>query len=56
MPKFEEDINLLEEYSRYVRATSGIPDDFDTWVSSEYGESRKRSHQVKKHRGREYDF
>ena len=47
MPRFDEDDELLEEYSRYVRSSSGIPDDYDTWVQLEYGESKKRSRKMK---------
>ena len=56
MPEFEEDIRLLEEYSRYVKATSGVPDDFDTWVISEYGESRKRAHRIRNNHGKDFDY
>jgi len=56
MPEFEEDLNLLEEYARYVKATSGVPDDFDTWVISEYGESRKRARKIRNNHGKAFDY
>lgn len=56
MPEFEEDMRLLEEYARYVKATSGVPDDFDTWVISEYGESKKRARRIRNTHGRDFDY
>jgi hypothetical protein len=55
MPRFEEDDDLLFEYQRYVISCGGIPDDYDTWVSSQYGESKKRARKIKrdKHAGNE---
>jgi hypothetical protein len=54
MAQFDEDEELLEEYARYVRSVTGIPDDYDTWVQSGYGESRKRSRKPKNHGGGKY--
>jgi hypothetical protein len=57
MPAFEEDEDLFIEYQRYVRSTSGIPDDYDTWVQSEYGESKKRSRKQQKNgNSKFYDY
>jgi hypothetical protein len=57
MPTFEEDDKLFEMYTRYVSSTHGIPDDFDTWVSNEYGDSKKRSRSIRRNNnGRNYDY
>ena len=56
MPRFDEDEELLEEYSRYVRSSSGIPDDYDTWVQAEYGESKKRARKAPKQNSKHYDY
>lgn len=57
MPAFEEDEDLFIEYQRYVRSISGIPDDYDTWVQSEYGESKKRSRKQQKNgNSKFYDY
>lgn len=55
MPRFEEDDDLLFEYQRYVVSCSGVPEDYDTWVSTQYGETKKRSRKPKrdKHSGYE---
>ncbi|CAB4156629.1 hypothetical protein UFOVP658_87 [uncultured Caudovirales phage] len=49
MSRFEEDDELLEEYSRYVKSFHGVPEDYDTWVHSEYGESKKRTRSPRRH-------
>lgn len=56
MPMFEEDDDLLREYARYVSSTHGIPEDFDTWVHSEYGDSRKRARSIRKNNTKGYDY
>lgn len=57
MPAFEEDDELFEEYARYVSLFHGIPDDFDTWVHNNYGNSRKRSHSVRRNNNlKGYDY
>jgi hypothetical protein len=57
MPAFEEDEDLFDKYQRYVRSTTGIPDDYDTWVQTEYGESKKRSRKQRSNQsGKFYDY
>lgn len=56
MPHFDEDDELLEEYARYVRSSSGVPEDYDTWVQSSYGELRKRSRKIKNNSSKHYDY
>ena len=55
MPRFEEDDDLLFEYQRYVRSSNGVPEDYDTWVSSQYGETKKRSRKPKREKNFGYE-
>jgi len=54
MPNFEEDEDLFEMYQKYVISNSGIPEDYDTWVQTAYGESRKRPHKQKNNNNNKY--
>lgn len=56
MANFDEDDELLEEYARYVRSVSGVPEDYDTWVQSSYGELRKRSRKPKNGNSKHHDY
>ena len=56
MAQFDEDEELLEKYSRYVCSVTGIPDDYDTWVQAEYGESRKRARKPKNSNYKNYEY
>ena len=54
MARFEEDDDLLDEYQRYVISCKGTPDDYDTWVSLQYGENKKRYRKPKRDKYYEY--
>ena len=38
----EEYTRMLEQYERYVQNSKGICDDFDEWLETEYGLSRRK--------------
>lgn len=42
MPRFDDDEELYEEYQRYAQGAHGVPDDYDTWIESVYGGTKRR--------------
>lgn len=42
MPRFDDDEELYEEYQRYAQGVHGVPDDYDTWLESSYGGTKRR--------------
>jgi hypothetical protein len=42
MSEYDDDEEMFDEYQRYVRATTGIPEDYDTWVLMQTQGQRKK--------------
>jgi hypothetical protein len=53
MPRFDDDDDLYEEYQRYAQGAHGVPEDYDTWLESVYGGTKRR--RSKKHKPGRFD-
>jgi len=42
MPRFEDSDDLYIEYQRYAQGAHGEPEDYDTWLESEYGRTKRK--------------